>query len=213
MPIRAPFAKLLLLAGALGLAGLSAGCAAMGLIAHATTPPPRIPAMYKPAAVPTIVLVDFSRNPGRASLNSQRIAQLATGMMKEQGLTFLLDPGLAVQAQSRESAMGKTLRPSELARACGAKQFVYIDLRDYSTTSSVAGEAASGQAEAAVWFVDAQSAEVLWPPETSQGFPIGASVPFTPTTGGTTEQAIHEQLNMQIAQKSGRLFFEWQEEQ
>lgn len=74
------------------------------------------------------------------------------------------------------------------------------------------GETASGQAEAAVWVVDAQTAEVLWPPESGQGFPIGASVPFTPTTGGTTEQLVHDQINQQIAQKSGRLFFEWQEQ-
>ena len=198
-------------AALVGLIGMATGCAAVGLIAHATTPPPKVPAMYKPAPVPTIVLVEFSGNPGQGTLDAQKIAQLVTGMMTANGVPSMLDPGLATQAQSRQ-LLGRRLRPSELARECGAKQFIYIDLRRYTTTSSISGEATDGQAEAAVWVVDAQSAEVLWPPEASQGFPIGASVPFTPTTGGTTGQAIHDQLNQQIAQKSGRLFFEWQEQ-
>ncbi|QOV90798.1 hypothetical protein [Humisphaera borealis] len=196
----------------LGVIAFSAiGCAAAGLIAHATTPPPKVPPAYKLAPVPTILLVDFSGNPGQGTLDSIRIAALATGMMRDNGLTFMLDPGLATSAQSSQP-LDKRLRPSELARACGAKQFIYIDLRRYTTTSSMLGETASGQAEAAVWVVDAQTAEVLWPPESGQGFPIGASVPFTPTTGGTTEQLVHDQINQQIAQKSGRLFFEWQEQ-
>lgn len=199
------------MASAGSLAFTQGGCSAVGLIAHAATPPPKVPAMYKLQPAPTIVLVEFTNNPGRAQLEAQSIAQLATGMMREQGLGFMLDPSLVVQAQSRQP-LGKVLRPSEMARACGAKQFVYVSLRDYSTTTSVAGEAASGSAEAAVWVVDATTAEVLWPPESSQGFPIGANVPFTPTTGGATEQGIRAQLNQQIAQKAGRLFFEWQEQ-
>ncbi len=203
--------QLLTLVLAMSLAAATGGCAAIGLVAHATSGPVKVPAMYKLPPVPTIVLVEFTNNPGRGQLDAQRIAQLASGMMRDQGQTFVLDPNLAIQAQSRQP-LGQTLRPSELARACGAKQFVYISLRQYATVSSVAGEAASGSAESAVWVVDATTADVLWPPETNQGFPIGASVPFTPTTGGTTEQAIRDQLNQQIAQKAGRLFFEWTEE-
>jgi len=196
-----------------GVAAVSAGCSVLGLVAHATTPPPKVPPKHVLAPVPTIVLVESSASRGYATLDAQQIAAHVTAQLRENKLDFVLDSGIALEHQSRRNPDGSRLKPSQLARACGARQFIYVDLTSYGTTTAVAGEAADGQAAAAVWVVDADSAQPLWPPEANQGYPVAATVPFRPTTGGASEQAIRDQINTDLGQKTARLFHEWTAEQ
>lgn len=209
--IRHTIPLLLILGSACALVLSSGGCAAMGLVAHAVTPPPKVPPKFVLPAEPTIVLVDSSTSAGQTMLDGQHIARRASESMRAAGLNFVLDSSLAVEQQSRHHPDGSRLRPSEVARACGARQFVYIDLTRYGTTSGMSSDGTNGQAEAAVWVVDAQSAQVLWPPQANQGHPLGVTVPFRPSTAGTSEQAIRTEMNEMLGEKAGRLFFEWRE--
>lgn len=204
-----PFKRLLPTVLACCLAVSAGGCALLGVIAHKASPPPKVPARYTLKPEPTVVLVERASNPGEAAMDAQRIAQLITQLMRENGVTQVIDPSRAMEARSRRNPDGSRLRPSELARAVGASQFVYVDLTRYETTEALAGQAADGQAEAAVWVVDARSAQPVWPPEANQGHPVAAAVPFAPSSTGTTPQSVRDKLNQDLALDISRLFYTW----
>ena len=217
MPPASTLARSVALTALLALAAAAAsGCALFGVIAHKASGPVKHPAVHPLAKEPTLVLVERRANPGEAALDAQQVADEVTRLLRENNAAPTVDPGLAVEARSRRNADGSPLRPTEIARACGAAQMIYVDLTRYQASSAVAGEAVAGEVEAAVWVVDARTAQPRWPAESNQGYPVAAGVPFRPAAsgagGGGTEQSVREEMNRTLALRIARLFYLWVEE-
>jgi hypothetical protein len=206
----------LLLAAAL-LPLSAGGCVILGAIAYKVSGPTRHAAAFTLAPEPTLVLVDRSSNPGELAVEGHQLATAITAELADKlkptpevpQPTFV-DPGLVVTR--RTAADGRRLSPAEIARACGAKQVIYVDVKRFAQQQSLAGDAVDGQLEATVWVFDAETAKAVWPAQSNVGKQVSVAVPFTPSTGAATTEVVRQQVVQQTGQKVSRFFTGWIEE-
>jgi hypothetical protein len=193
---------------------LLSGCSLLGLAAYKMSGPEKHPVAFALPKEPTIVIVDRPVNFGEVALDAQRIGSNITDRLKASKTVTatLLDPGLAVDRRSRPTADDRRLQPTQLAADCGAKQMIYVEILHYDSSPSIGGDAAEGRIDASVWVVDVATGQVRWPPEANQGFPVTASVPFTPLANRVSEESIRAQLDAKLAEKVAQLFTGWTEE-
>ncbi|MDB5295841.1 MAG: hypothetical protein JWO31_1824 [Phycisphaerales bacterium] len=194
------------------LAGANGGCGIFGVIAHKAAGPVKHPALFALPKEPTLVIVERGNNPPEAATDAQRVASEVARLLKENNAVTVVDPGLAIEVRSKPGEDGGRPRPTEIARACGATQLIYVDLTRYETSQAVAGEAVDGQVEAAVWVVDARTAQVRWPLQANQGYAVAAAVPFKPADSRNTEQGVRDEMNKDLGTRVARLFYLWTEE-
>ncbi|HEX8912404.1 MAG TPA: hypothetical protein VF796_08585 [Humisphaera sp.] len=207
----------------LGAAAASGGCAILGAVAYKVSGPTTHAPEYLLADEPTIVIVERAGNPGETAVEALQIAAVMTDLLKAtktvkpatqpaRPMPTFIDPGLALEARGKLTPDGRRPTPAEVARTCGAKQVIYVDLRYYSSTRSLAGDAIDGNAEAGVWVFDARTAQARWPLESTSGKSVAASVPFTPVTGTDTGETVRQKLAQDFGTKVARLFTGWTEE-
>jgi hypothetical protein len=219
--------RLRVAAGAVLAAGLAllpwgtGGCAILGVGVAKFSGPTRHPPAHVLAPVPTMVYVDRRENFGAVAADAQRIAQQASDLLRAgkssapgvgDGLVSVVDPGRAVEIRSRTGPDGRRPTPAEVAAACGASQFVYVEITVYDYTPAVAGQTTEGRVEAKVWVVDTKTGDVRWPPEANQGHPVSAALPATPLANAADDAALRGRMDEELALKIARLFTGWSEE-
>jgi hypothetical protein len=129
-----------------------AGCNLIGVVAHKSLPPPRVPAVHELAKAPTEVVV--------------RTEAMISG---EQG---------PLDAETVEIALSRALveRADVDVVEQGAGQRVDVVLSPPSTSGTIGSEYEQGDAWARVRVLDA-AGEELWPRDGSTGFIVSARTP------------------------------------
>jgi len=197
-------ARLLTVAGGLVfLASCAAGCAAAGALSHKFVGPPPVPAMYKPAKEPMLVLVENYRNPSAAVVDGQHLSHLVAEQLRRHNVVPVVDPG-KLETVRADPGYAKMSIP-RIGRAAGAKQVLYVNVRKIAVESTVGGETINGVADLTVRVVDCATGNNRWPIDAA-GHPISVATPWMGRGEGANESELREQMNRSGAVAIGKLF-------
>ena len=199
-----PGASLLVMAAGLTLqAWCSAGCTTAGALAHKFVGPPPVPAMYKPAREPMLVLVEHYRNPSAVVVDAQRLSGVIGEQLRRYDIAPVVDPG-KLEAVRADPGYAEMSIPA-VGRAAGAKQVLYVNVRRIAVESTVGGETIKGAADLTVRVVDCATGNNRWPIDAG-GHPISVATPWLARGEGANESTLREQMGRSAADAIGKLF-------
>jgi hypothetical protein len=102
---------------------------------------------------------------------------------------------------------------AEMGRAVGAHQVLYVDLTEFVVQQAIASEMVHGQAKATVRILDAETGEIRWPMDSTQGYLIQVTTPYSDGSSSATEQSMRDQMCHDLAERISHLFYEWDSDQ
>jgi hypothetical protein len=150
------------------LALVSGGCQVLGAAAYVVTPP-KIKAQYVPPKTPMVVLVENRQNPGMYVYSSDQLTGYIIDDLKTYEVCPLIpDEKLRQFMDSTPSTSKMTI--SQIGKAVGASQVLYVDLRHVSV-GGIVGVPAAARAEAGVRVVDVATGKTMFP-QTGEAYPI-----------------------------------------
>jgi hypothetical protein len=190
---------------------LLAGCNLIGALAYKTVGPNEIDAEYKlPLAEPVLVLAE---NYQRGTLQSaaDELAELVFTDLQAHKAGTLIPPDKLMQLRSQKPERFNLLRIQEVGQAVGAKQIIYINLKELDVTGVTGSDAVSGKISATVRVVDVATGQTKWP-DIGSDREFHASTNFVPETQvdslGVMRTQMAQDLSVQIAQ----LFYKYKPE-
>ena len=179
------------------------GCSTAGVLAHKFVGPPPVPAIYKPANEPMLVLVENYRNPSASMLDAARLEMLVAEQFRNHHIAPLVSPG-KLETVRADPAYAKMSIPA-VGRNVGAKQVLYVNVRRYGVEGTVGGEMLKGNAEMTVRIVDAATGDNRWPIDAG-GHPVNVTTPWIRQGEGANEVALREQMGRTAADAIGKIF-------
>ena len=188
----------------------SNGCTTAGALAHKFVGPPPVPAAYKPAKEPMLVLVENYRNPAAAMLDSNRLAMLVSDELRRHDVAPVVSPS-RLEAVRSDPNFSKMTIPA-IGRAVKAKQVLYVNVRRYGVDGTVGGDMIKGAADMTVRVVDSATGENRWPIDNA-GHPVAISTNWLRRGDGVDEASLREQMSRSAADSIGRLFRKYSAEE
>lgn len=209
--LRSGMTFIILLAMVLG----GSGCNVVGALLYKTSGPAAIPPQYVLAKEPTLVLVENFRNPAAVRLDADRLARYVADELKRHDIAPTVDHAALERVRAQPDYAKMT--QGEIARAVGAKQIIYIDLKKFEVEDAMASEMIRGNVELTIRVVD-ESGKLLWPTDMPEGKLTSIETPYmrvgagTGRTGGgpgANEIGLRESMTSQMALRIGRMFRKW----
>ena len=189
----------------LSLAACCAGCNVFGAIAYKTMGPEAVPAAYVPPK--ELMLVHAEGRANDMQPFADQLAVMVANDLKLHHVAPLVDDTKLYALRSNKAAEFSKMIIPDVGRAVGAKQVVYIDLRECSFESNPGSDMFQGSVDARVRVVDVATGVTRWPD-------IGGSQPFTAKTDYVRRDARETPLavrNMMLEDLAGaisRKFYE-----
>jgi hypothetical protein len=190
---------------------LTSGCNVIGAVAAKMGPPPKIPAQYVPADVPTVVIVENYNNPSSLRIESDSLARLVVEQLTNNHVAPIID---VEKTETLRQAKGDAYRKMPLdaiGRELGASQVIYVDLDNFDIDHALASEMLTGKAEVRVRVVD-DAGELKWPIDSAKGYPISVKLNPKRVPIGSGDQTIRQELRTTLADKIAKLFYTWTSE-
>src|SRR5688500_2463269 len=181
-----------------------AGCTPMGVLTHKLVGPPPRPAQYVPAKEPMLVLVENYRNPSAAMLDAEQLARRLSDELAHHKIAPLVAPD-RLEAVRGQPDYAKMTIPA-VGRAAGAKQVLYVNVRQYTVEGTVAGEMTKGKADMTVRVVDAKTGANRWPTDSSAGHAVTIQTPWLRREEGVNEATLRDRMSRQAATYIVKLF-------
>ena len=193
---------------ALLLCLLTGGCNVIGAVGGQLAGPPTVKARYTPPREPMLVLVENYHNPAATRLDAQRLGLRLTEELANWKIAPVIDPGHLESVKAREDFAKMPIE--QVGRAARARQVLYVNLREFGTSTTVGADATKGRAEMHVRVVDAATGRTRWPTDAPRGYPVTVE---TPWVGGGNEVAVKGQLARHAAYEIVRLLRTWSPEE
>ena len=181
-----------------------AGCTPVGMLTHKLVGPPPRPAQYVPAKEPMLVFVEKYRNPSSVVLDADRLARRISDELARHNIAPLVAPD-RLEAVRAQSDYAKMTIPA-VGRAAGAKQILYVNVRQYGVEGTVAGEMTKGKGELTVRVVDAKTGANRWPTDSPAGHTVTIETPWLRREEVPTETALRDRMSRQAATYIVKLF-------
>ena len=181
-----------------------AGCTPMGVLSHKLIGPPPRPAQYVPAKEPMLVFVEKYRNPSSVMLDADRLARHISAELARHNIAPLVPPD-RLEAVRAQSDYAKMTIPA-VGRAAGAKQVLYVNVRQYTVEGTVAGDMTKGKGELTVRVVDAKTGANRWPTDSAAGHTVTLETPWLRREEVPTETALRDRMSRQATTYIGKLF-------
>jgi hypothetical protein len=186
----------------------SGGCQALGLVASKTGSED-VPAAYKPAKVPTLVLAENWQNPSSVSMDAQSIEEFVVEDLRRHNAVPIADTTALEELRSAhpDEFHDRSLR--QLGELAAAKQVIYINITSLNVDHPEGSDAWHGTARAMVRIVDVPTGSTLWPPQSTDGLTVDAATSYMnlDQTKQPTEISIREDLQRELADKVAELFY------
>lgn len=202
---RVLYGSLLLIVGC-----LAGGCSAGGALAYKFSPPPTIPAEYKPAKKPTLVFVENFQNPDLVQVQADRLQREISAELADHKVVPVVAAEKLMDLRSSRPQDFASMNICAVASALGAGQVIYVNLARFSVDPQPGSEMLKGNTEAMVKIVDVTSGRTLWPRETSVGRQVKVETPYLRVENGVTPDAAQEEMFRTLADKIAKLFYDWQ---
>jgi hypothetical protein len=186
------------------------GCSPLGAISYKIFGPPSTPAMYKPAKVPTLILVENFDHPAASAPDSEMLQQLLFEEFRDRKIAPVIAPDELLRLKSMFGEVEfRKLSITAVGRGVGAKQIIYVDLAQAQVESAVGSDVVRGHGTVRVRVIDVASGETLWPPEAQQGYPVSYETPMPEKEQRGNVTLARAKLHQGLALRVGRLFRKW----
>lgn len=197
---------------ALGVMAASAGgCAVVGVAAYKLMGPAVVPPRFTPALVPTVVLVEPTRESGGAMPEADELAVTIYSELQAMKVAPMIDPQRLNELRAANPVQFPRWSISEIGRKVGAQQVIYVELRVLTIEAPPGTEVVRLLFEARVKVVQPDTAMTLWP-ETEEGEPFEFKSPFTRMTAEMSAPLLRRQVLRQAGVEVARWFYPYKPE-
>lgn len=183
------------------------GCIAGGAITQKVFGPMPVDARYKLAKVPTLILVENYRNPSSLRYESENLARAIAEEFTKQDLAPLVDSDRVFLVRDNDPRAYRAMTIPAIGRACGAKQVVYVDIRQLDFGVEDIQHTAKGRGEVRVRVIDCKDGIPLWPQDAAEGMPVSYTTKLV--SDAATEDAIRAKVVYGAADRVARLFYSY----
>ena len=190
-----------------GLVGTVSGCAAIGAVAYKVAGDVRIPAEYKPADKPTLVLVENYQNPDQYRTAATQMERDIGEELKKNKVTQVIPVEKLEILRSGDVAAYRKMRIDEVGKAVGAKQVIYVNLVKFNAATPIGSGDMSGLCEGLVRVIDVETGRTLWPTDTSAGRAVKYETKHEEAVDFTSHSAVQDQMSSAMADRIARLFY------
>lgn len=203
--------RLALAALAAGALAAAVGCNVVGVVLGKAQGQVPIEAKYTPdPLVPLVVIVEnYRRDSTSTASDAERMAKMIGDRLTEQKAATVVDPDkirtLREQSPKAYEAMGVT----QVARAVGAGQVLYVDLTGVGVGVQMGSDAAKGVVSANVRFIDARTGLVTFPADLADGAPVGYETRMRRLGDGVSLDSIRTDVLATVSDRIARLFFRY----
>jgi TolB-like protein len=184
------------------------GCEILGVAAHGIVGEAPIAAQYELPAVPTLVLVENYRSPDEMQLDGDQIAHEITDELKKEAKLDVVDPDKLVPLREDDGTKFRAMNIQQVGKAVGAKQVIYVDLRESEVTQDASAGAVHGIATASVKVIDTETGNTLWPTTAAHGKEVTQTMQFN-QMDPSHAMAMHTDMLAKLSNKVARLFHNW----
>jgi hypothetical protein len=199
-----------LLAPALLACALLTGCQLIGALAAKGMGSPAVPAKYVPKNVPTLILSEHSPASGVDDVSSEDIGRRTALLWEVHKLAPLIDLSKLEELQLRRPADYATMSTAAIGLALGAKQVLYIDVRDSRVESAGGTDTIRAKAAVRVRMVDVATGATLWPTDAAEGYALDSETDYAARGEGVSDSSQFEAVRSIIADKIVKLFYKHQ---
>jgi hypothetical protein len=185
------------------------GCELPGVVLHETIGQLWEPAKYELKKVPTLVLVENYRVPDEMQLDGDQLAHQIGDELKKEAKVDVVDPDKVVPLREEDPTKFHSMTIPEIGKAVGAKQVIYVDLKQSAVTADISQSVVHAEALAQVRVVDVETGSTLWPASASHGQELEAKADYDPSD---TSHAASMRTDMltQLSSRIAKLFHRWQ---
>lgn len=186
---------------------LLSGCQLVGAVGDKVFGPGTNPPDYAPPKdQPLLVLVENYRSPGYLQQPSDQLAALITDRLSENKVGPMISTEkLVTMRTERANEFGKMKIP-DIGRALGAKQVIYINLKECDMEGIIGSNDIRGTIAAAVRVVDVASGQTKWP-DVGDGKEFTSSTAYTRKDARDTEETIRNMMLDDLADDISILFY------
>jgi hypothetical protein len=184
------------------------GCNIANAVAYKVSGPPAVEAKYVPAQEPMLVLVENYRTTGAYS-DSEVLARHLMLEFTEHKIAPLVPLEDLYTLKTNKGDAYRKMSIASVGRETGAKQVLYVDVKDSSIGATSGSELMKGRINVQVRIVDVDSGATRWPTEAAEGIPMGYETPLPRADENTTEAIIRNRMYANMANRIGRLFYKW----
>jgi hypothetical protein len=165
------------------LAAALSGCQAIGAVGYKLFGEGKDPAEYTPPKdQPMLVLVENYEHPQDIEQPSEQLAGLITDKLKEQKVAPMIEQEKLLALREERPAEYARMKITDIGRAMGAKQILYVNLKRCSVEGAIGSEDLRGSIDATARMIDVDSGQTKWPV-------VGDGKDFTATTDYSRNQA------------------------
>lgn len=184
----------------------SGGCQAIALGAYVLSPPKTKALYVPPKKQPMLVLVENRQNPGMFVYASDQLtAYIVDDLQTYEVCPIVPQEKLQKLVDSNPKADKMTI--TEIGKATGAAQVLYVDVRHVSV-GSIAGIPATARAEAWVHVVDVATGKTTFP-QTGDGWPVSFESPMTEDVKQADTSNVRDSMLRAAGTNIGRLFHDF----
>jgi len=192
----------------------AAACGPIGAIAYKLQPDPTQEARYKLKDRPTAILVENYENPDLAANDSELLTRdlydrITKVEVDKKKLATFVPFQKVLDLRNSKPKDFPTMTMSQIGKAVGAEQIIYVDLQNGGVAPLGTGAAMQGKAHAMVKVIDVATGDTLWPTDMAEGFPVNAQT--NPLAGQevTSYNAVREQLYDTMGDQIAKLFYKY----
>jgi len=183
------------------------GCNIMGALAYKTMGPNKIPAEYTPLKEPTLVLAESYGQANDLQPYADQLGNLVAKELLAHKVAPLVDDSKLMTLRGEKANGYDKMKIPDVGRAVGAKQIIYIDLRQCAIESVQGSDMFQGAIEANVRVVDVATGQTRWP-DVGDSHPFKSKTEFTRRDARDTPLAVRNIMLENLAEAIARLFYE-----
>jgi hypothetical protein len=192
------------------------GCNLLGVLMYKTQGPAPVPAEYVPKHEPMLVLAENWKNPAQSRLDAEQLGRHVTAELQQYDIAPTIDQAVLEQLRAKPTFVSMKL--SEIGKAAGASQVLYVNLLKFDVEQTLGSEMIHGSIEATVKVIDAATGQTRWPGDEPDGKLLTLQTPDLRVGGGVgpsgggpnaTEAALREAMCRDMAVRIVKLFRKW----
>jgi hypothetical protein len=192
----------------------AAACAPLGAIAYKLAPDPTQDARYKLKDRPTAILVENFENPDLAANDSELLTRnlydrITKVEVDKKKIATFIPFQKTLDLHNRRPKDFPTMTMSQIGKAVGAEQIIYVDLENGGVAPLGTGAAMQGKAHAMVKVIDVETGDTLWPNDLAEGFPVNAQTNPLAGREASDYNAVREELYDTMGDQIAKLFYKY----
>jgi hypothetical protein len=189
------------------VAATAAGCQLFGAIVEQTQGDDPIKAIYVPAKVPMVVLVE--NYDGSSAIESENLTGYIEGEITQNKIAPLVGSDRIAVLKDADPTAFHNMSIKAIAQAVGAKQVLCVDKVDAEYDQPQASDMAQGSLSANARIVSADTGDSVWPAGAEAGKRFSVEIPFTPLNQASQSE-LRSRLTHALAVQIVNTFHDYQ---